>query len=216
MHFAHEGYIWIISLGIASLFLGILDASILSGITLMLALFAAFFFRDPDRNIPSDPKYIISPADGRVVNVEESTRAQVVSGRGFTRVGIFLSPLNVHVNRVPISGEVMNIDYVPGKYLPAFSKDAADVNEQNILKVTDSAGREVVLVQIAGMLARRIVCRAEVGDQVVQGERYGMIMLGSRVDIYFPVGANLKVHVGQRVIAGETVLGEYPAGQNVE
>ncbi len=216
MHFAREGYIWIISLGIASLLLGMIDATVLSGITLILALFAAFFFRDPDRNIPYDPRHIISPADGRVVNVEESTRSQVVSGGEFTRVGIFLSPLDVHVNRLPISGEVMKIDYKPGKYQPAFSKDVADVNEQNILRIMDSTGREVVLVQIAGMLARRIVCHAQVGDHVMQGERYGMIMLGSRVDIYFPVGANLKVHVGQRVTAGETVLGEYPTGQDVE
>ena len=115
----------------------------------------------------------------------------------------------MHVNRAPVAGQVTQVQHQPGKFRAAFAADAAEVNEQNAVSIQDAHGRRVVLVQIAGMLARRIVCRLTCGDQVQQGDRYGMIMLGSRVDVYCPAEAQLKIAVGQRVKAGETVIGEY-------
>ncbi len=209
MHFAREGYPWIFGLGSLSLVLGLLGFHFSGWILLGLTLFVAFFFRDPEREIPGDLDAIISPADGRVVSVEPLARGPYASEHPSSRVGIFLSPLNVHVNRVPVTGQVTQIQYQPGKFRAAFAADAAEVNEQNAVSIQDTYGRRVVLVQIAGMLARRIVCRLTGGEQVQQGDRYGMIMLGSRVDVYCPAEVQLKITVGQRVKAGETVIGEY-------
>jgi phosphatidylserine decarboxylase len=209
MHFAREGYPWIFGLGALSLVLGLLGFHSSGWILLGLTLFVAFFFRDPEREVPGDPDAIISPADGRVVSVEPLARGPYAPEQPSSRVGIFLSPLNVHVNRVPVTGQVTQIHYQPGKFRAAFAADAAEVNEQNAVSIQDAHGRRVVLVQIAGMLARRIVCRLTGGEQVQQGERYGMIMLGSRVDVYCPAEVQLKIAVGQRVTAGETVIGAY-------
>lgn len=211
MHFAREGYPWIFGLGSLSLVLGLLGFHSSGGILLGLTLFVAFFFRDPDREVPSDTDVIISPADGRVITVEPLARGKYASEQPASRVGIFLSPLNVHVNRVPVTGQVTQIQYQPGKFRAAFAADAAEVNEQNAVSIQDTYGHRVVLVQIAGMLARRIVCRLTGGEQVQQGDRYGMIMLGSRVDVYCPAEVQLKITVGQRVKAGETVIGAYRA-----
>ena len=212
MHFAREGYPWIIGLALLSFVLGLLELQPFGWIVLGLALFVAFFCRDPDRDVPDDARFIISPADGRVVTVEPLAQGKYVSEQPSCRVGIFLSPLNVHVNRVPVAGEITQIHHQPGKFRAAFAADAAEVNEQNAVSIRDGQGRRVVLVQIAGMLARRIVCHLKGGERVQQGDRYGMIMLGSRVDLYFPAAAELKITVGQRVTAGETVIGEYKAG----
>lgn len=209
MHFAREGYPWIFGLGSLSFILGLLGFHSSGSLLLGLTLFVAFFFRDPDREVPADTDVIISPADGRVISVEPLARGKYASEHPSSRVGIFLSPLNVHVNRVPVTGQVTHIDYQPGKFRAAFAADAAEVNEQNAVSIRDTRGRRVVLVQIAGMLARRIVCRLTGGEQVQQGDRYGMIMLGSRVDVYCPAEAQLKITVGQRVKAGETVIGAY-------
>jgi phosphatidylserine decarboxylase len=209
MHFAREGYPWIFGLGSLSLVLGLLDFHFSGGILLGLTLFVAFFFRDPDREIPDDTDVVVSPADGRVITVEPLARGKYASEQPSSRVGIFLSPLNVHINRVPVTGKVTQIHHQPGKFRAAFAADAAEVNEQNAVSIQDPRGHRVVLVQIAGMLARRIVCRLTDGEQVQQGDRYGMIMLGSRVDVYCPEEVELKIAVGQRVKAGETVIGQY-------
>lgn len=209
MHFVREGYGWILGLGALFLILGLLDWQPFGWLVLGLTLFVAFFFRDPDRAIPDDERFIVSPADGRVITIEQNAQGKYLSEQPSSRVGIFLSPLNVHVNRVPISGRVTQIQYQSGKFRAAFASDAAEVNEQNAVMLQDARGRHFVLVQIAGMLARRIVCRIKEGAQVQQGDRYGMIMLGSRVDLYCPAEAELKVEVGQRVKAGETIIGEY-------
>lgn len=211
MHFAREGYPWILGLGAASLILGLLDLQVMGGATLGLTLFVAFFFRDPHRHSPDDDGLILSPADGRVVTVESDARNPSAPAPPCVRVGIFLSPLNVHVNRMPVAGRVADIAYRAGKFRAAFAADAADVNERNTVSLEDARGRRLVLVQIAGMLARRIVCRVRRGEQVRQGDRYGMIMLGSRVDLYCPAEAELRIDVGQRVKAGETVIAVYPA-----
>ncbi len=209
MHFAREGWPWITGLGVFSFALGLLELEPLGWVALGLTLLVAFFFRDPDRDVPNDASVILSPADGRVVTVEPLAHGKYTSEQPSSRIGIFLSPLNVHVNRAPVAGQVIQVQHQPGKFRAAFAADAAEVNEQNAVSIQDAHGRRVVLVQIAGMLARRIVCRLTRGDQVQQGDRYGMIMLGSRVDVYCPAEAQLKIAVGQRVKAGETVIGEY-------
>ena len=209
MHFAREGYGWIFGLGALSLTLGLLGWQPFGWLVLGLTLFVAFFFRDPDRAIPDDERFIVSPADGRVITIEQHAQGRYLSEQPSSRVGIFLSPLDVHVNRVPISGQVTQIQYQPGIFRAAFASDAAEVNEQNAVMLQDTQGRHFIVVQIAGMLARRIVCRLKDGEQVEQGDRYGMIMLGSRVDLYCPAEVELKVEVGQRVKAGETIIGEY-------
>ncbi len=210
IHFAREGYPWIFGLGALTLVFGLLGFHSSGWMLLGLTLFVAFFFRDPDRETPDDADAIVSPADGRVVTVEPLARGKYAPEHPASRVGIFLSPLNVHVNRIPVTGKVTQIHYQPGKFRAAFAAEAAEVNEQNAVSIQDTHGRRVVLVQIAGMLARRIVCRLTGGEQVQQGDRYGMIMLGSRVDVYCPAEIELKIAVGHRVKAGETVLGAYP------
>ena len=209
MRFAPEGYSRIFSLGIASLILNLLDFSTLGLLFLLLTFFVAFFFRDPERTAPADDRLVLAPADGRVVTVEEIARGDHFLTAPATRIGIFMSPLDVHVNRVPVTGRVTSVQYKRGKFRPAFATAAAEVNEQNVVTIEDAHGRRIVLVQVAGMLARRIVCTLKGGEHVRRGHRYGMIMLGSRVDLYCPPEIVLRVQVGQRVKAGETVIGMY-------
>lgn len=210
MHFAPEGYPWIFGLGITSLVLGLLDFSTLSLIIFFLTLFVAYFFRDPERHAPEGEQLIVAPADGKVVTIEQGCQDERFVQAPTTRIGIFMSPLDVHVNRLPVTGQVQAVDYHPGKFRPAFAEEAVQVNEQNAVTVADTQGRTIAFVQIAGILARRIVCGLKGGERVQQGARYGMIMLGSRVDVYCPPEVDLKIEVGQRVRAGETIIGEYP------
>jgi phosphatidylserine decarboxylase len=210
MHFAREGYPYIFGLGIASLVCGLVGLKTLGLLFLLFTLFIAFFFRDPERHGPRDDRLILSPADGRVVTVEKNIREEHFLAAPSTRIGIFMSPLDVHVNRVPISGRVATVEYHAGQFRPAFAADATEVNERNAVTIQDDQGRRVLLVQVAGILARRIVCSLKGGEQVQQGDRYGLIMLGSRVDLYCSPDIRVKVQVGQRVKAGETVIGEYP------
>ena len=210
MHFAPEGYPWIFGLGITSLVLGLVDFPSLSLIVFFLTLFVAYFFRDPDRHVPEGEQFIVAPADGKVVTIEQECQDERFVQAPTTRIGIFMSPLDVHVNRLPVTGQVQAVDYHPGKFRPAFAEEAVQVNEQNAVTVADAQGHKIAFVQIAGILARRIVCGLKGGERVQQGARYGMIMLGSRVDIYCPPEVELKIEIGQRVTAGETIIGVYP------
>lgn len=209
MHFAREGYSRILGLGVICLVANLAGYPTLGLLFLFLTLFIAFFFRDPDRVPPGDERYIIAPADGKVVTIETDMQEKRFLNAPATRIGIFMSPLDVHVNRVPASGMVEAVRYQAGQFRPAFATDAADVNEQNAVTLTDAQGRRVVFVQIAGILARRIICYLQGGERVTQGDRYGVIMLGSRVDVYCPPEVQVKVEVGQSVRAGETIIAEY-------
>ena len=175
---------------------------------LVLGLFFLWFFRDPARVPPGGAESVVSPADGRILHVD----TDVEDGRFFegsgTRICIFMSPVDVHVNRNPIDGEVEAVRYHSGKYFAAYSEKASLDNEQNTVVMRTASGRRVGYVQIAGFLARRIVCHLSAGDTCVRGERMGMIKLGSRVDIFVPGAFTLKVEAGDRVLAGETVLGQ--------
>jgi phosphatidylserine decarboxylase len=165
--------------------------------------FFAFFFRDPDRRVPQDPNLVVSPADGRVMIAGPSDGRWAPPGN-WLQVTIFLSPLDVHINRTPVDGTVTRIEYRPGKFLPAYN-EASNDNELNEMWI-DHNGETIVVRQVVGMLARRIVCRVREGDRVGRGERIGLMKFGSRMDVFLPRTATLKVHVGQRVIGGVSVL----------
>jgi phosphatidylserine decarboxylase len=165
--------------------------------------FMAYFFRDPDRNVPPDPGLVVSPADGRVMMAGPSDGRWSPPG-SWKQITIFLSPMDVHVNRAPVSGRITRIEYRPGKFLPAYDQGAND-NELNEVWI-DHGGRPVVFRQVVGILARRIVCRVEEGQVLERGERVGLMRFGSRMDVFMPDDAILQVGVGDRVIGGETVL----------
>lgn len=174
----------------------------------VLTLWCAAFFRDPVRMVPRGPGLLVAPADGvvsQIVRVE--TPAEITLGDGpFIRVSIFMNVFNVHVNRAPVAGQVTERVYVPGKFLNAELDKASEDNERLLLKVRGEDGTEFGVVQIAGLVARRILTDAEVGDQLVMGERIGLIRFGSRVDVYLPPGYDCRVSVGQQTVAGETVI----------
>jgi phosphatidylserine decarboxylase len=169
-----------------------------------LAAFFAFFFRDPERTSPSDPDSVLSPADGRVL-VAGPAIAEAAPPGAWLQISIFLSPMDVHINRIPVSGRVTRVLYTRGKFLPAYRHDAAATNERSEIWI-DHGGQPIVARQIVGILARRVVCRAQSGAEVRAGDRYGIMKFGSRMDIFLPTTATLKVQVGETVRGGETVI----------
>jgi len=172
----------------------------------VLTLFTLSFFRNPHRTIPGGDGVIVSPADGTVVSVDHEATAPI-RGDGALRISIFMSVFNVHVNRVPIDSTVREIRYQKGRFLPAMKESASETNEQNMLHLQGSTDVDVVLVQVAGIVARRIVCYAERGSLVHRGDIFGAILFGSRVDVYLPPAVQVKVRTGDKVRGGETVLG---------
>jgi phosphatidylserine decarboxylase len=205
MSIAREGWPYVLTLVAAG---GLLAAARwygVGGTLVALGLFCAFFFRDPEREIPDAAGLVLSPADGKVVDVAVSVDGPI--GPGSTRVSIFLSIFDVHVNRAPIAGRVERVDYTPGEFLPAFDDKASLRNEQNTVVLSDGPTR-VAFKQIAGLVARRIVFRKRVDDRVERGERVGLIKFGSRVDVFLPAGARLRVGRGDRVRGGSSVIGE--------
>ncbi len=170
----------------------------------VLAAFFAFFFRDPDRSSSTDEALVLSPADGRVLIAGEAVADSTPPGT-WQQVSIFLSPIDVHVNRVPVSGRVVRVTYTPGRFLPAYRSDAGAANERSEIWI-EHRGQTIVFRQIVGVLARRVVCRAKVGDQVHAGDRFGIMKFGSRMDVFLPPSADLRIHVGDRVRSGETVI----------
>jgi phosphatidylserine decarboxylase len=171
-------------------------------IPLVLAGFFLFFFRDPDREASYAPGDVVSPADGRVLVAGAAESAGAPPGT-WQQVSIFLSPLDVHVNRVPVGGRVTRVRVTPGRFLPAYRSEAASQNERTEIWI-ERAGQTIVCRQVVGVLARRIVCRLGEGAQVETGQRYGIMKFGSRMDIYLPPGATITVHVGDRVLGGMT------------
>lgn len=172
----------------------------------LLGGFFAYFFRDPDRRIPQDAGLVVSPADGKVMMAGPTDHRWAPPG-DWTQITIFLSPMDVHINRTPVAGRITKIEYRPGKFLPAFDERAND-NELNEIWL-DAGGRTVVVRQVVGILARRIVCRVVEGQELSRGERIGLMKFGSRMDVFLPPDAELHVGVGDRVIAGESVLATF-------
>jgi phosphatidylserine decarboxylase len=172
----------------------------------LLGGFMAYFFRDPERHVPQDADIVVSPADGRVMIAGPSDGRWAPPG-DWKQITIFLSPMDVHMNRAPVAGAVTRIDYRPGKFLPAYDEGSND-NELNEVWI-DHHGRPVVFRQVVGMLARRIVCRVREGDTLARGQRVGLMKFGSRMDVFLPMEATLLVSVGDRVVGGETVLATF-------
>ena len=173
----------------------------------VLGLFFLFFFRDPERSSPTGTGIVLSPADGRVIIAGRALpdAAPPPGPEAWQQVSIFLSPMDVHVNRIPASGRVTKVLFSPGRFLPAYRHEAGGTNERSEIWI-DHGGQTVVARQIIGMLARRVVCRARVGDEVRAGDRFGIMKFGSRMDIFLPLTATIKVSVGQMVRGGETVI----------
>lgn len=171
---------------------------------IVLSAFFVFFFRDPDRVTPGDPDLVVAPADGRVMIAGDPAGPGAPAGH-WRQISIFLSPLDVHVNRTPVEGAVTRVEYHPGSFLPAYRKAAGELNEWTEVWF-ERRGRAVVCRQIVGVLARRIVCRLKPGDRVARGQRFGVMKFGSRVDVFVPPSSHIAVRVGDRVVGGETTL----------
>lgn len=168
--------------------------------------FTANFFRDPERVTPPGEQLVVAPADGKIILIKPANEPEFMKTET-TQISIFMSPINVHVNRNPISGIVKYFRYVKGEYFAAFEDKASEKNEKTIIGLEGSKGK-VLFKQIAGFIARRIVCDLKAGDEVKAGERFGMIKFGSRVDVFVPTSATVKVRLGDTAVAGETVLAE--------
>lgn len=205
-----DGYFYAAPFIAAGLLLGWLTQPAWAIIPFMLAAFFLWFFRDPGRVIPREPGAIVSPGDGRVTEVAPT----IVAGERLTRISIFLSVFNVHVNRAPIAGVVRHVRYQRGKYLNAMNAASAEHNEQNIVTMEDD-GQRVIFKQIAGLLARRIVFHPKVGDRLERGQRVGLIKFGSRVDVLMDESAQVRVKVGDRVKGGESVLAHVAARREI-
>ena len=201
-----EGYKFLVIFGFATVVLYFIT-DFLGLIGLVLTIWVYYFFRDPDRVSINDDNYLISPADGLVLQVQDTNGPKELNleDKKFKKVSIFMNVFDCHVNRTPCSGKITEILYKPGKFLNASLDKASEDNERNYYKISNSSGEEIIVVQIAGLIARRIVCEVKENDELNQGDRIGMIRFGSRADIYFE-NYNPLVKVNQKTIAGETIL----------
>jgi phosphatidylserine decarboxylase len=173
----------------------------------IIAVFVLQFFRDPARVIPQKPNAVLSPADGRIVVVEKTQ--DPYAGREALKISVFMNVFNIHANRAPVDGKIQNVQYFPGKLVNADLDKASVENERNALTITAANGQTVTCVQVAGLIARRILCYVNAGDKLERGQRYGFIRFGSRVDVYLPLTATPKVTVGDKVSATETILASF-------
>jgi len=205
-----EGHRWVFGLAVATVIFLLLGWGWLWKLCLLFGIFCGAFFRDPERFAPKKAGSLVSPADGRVLSITETAAPEAAEMGDSIKVSIFMSIFNVHVNRVPVAGRIVGIFYRPGKFFSANLDKAAEENERNLIVMDDEQGRRLAFVQIAGLIARRIVCFVEPGDEVVKGQRCGLIRFGSRVDLYLPQETEIDVSVGQHVKAGETIVGYLP------
>lgn len=203
---AKEGYPFIGAAVFCTVLLALLDFTLATGIAFILSLFVLGFFRDPERLGPERDDALISPADGKIILIEKSVDTEFTEAEAL-KISIFMNVFNVHVNRIPCSGTVGRVVYKPGKFYSADSEKGGLENEYCAAVITLDNGKKLAFVQIAGLIARRIVCWLELGDRVTRGERFGLIRFGSRVDLYLPAETEIAVEVGDKVRAGESVLG---------
>lgn len=211
-----EGHKFVAIFAAVTLILFLFIAEPLGWIGVVLTLWCAYFFRDPERVVPSDENLIVSPADG-VVNLIKTVvppKELDLGDEEMLRVTVFMNVFNVHVNRMPMSGQVLHTTYVPGKFLSADLDKASEQNERQAIKIENKDGLQIGIVQIAGLVARRILCEAREGDIYEKGHRFGLIRFGSRLDIYVPTKYKAKVALGQLAIAGETILFDLDGEQN--
>jgi phosphatidylserine decarboxylase len=203
---APDGYLFIIVFLLITTLVYFLGKPWIAIFPLLITLFMVFFFRDPERKIPEGENIFVSPADGKVILIKDVYEKDYLKTDS-KEISIFMSLFNVHVNRSPYDGKVSFIKHSSGKFFVAH-KDAASIENENTVMVLDGRNGKIVIRQVAGFLARRIVCRAKAGDELRHGERYGMIKFGSRLDVYLPKDVKIKVKVGDKVKAGETILGQ--------
>lgn len=203
--FAPEGYPYIGFFGVITVIVYIAGGSFAAILPFVLTLFMLYFFRDPERSVPVGDDIFVSPADGRVIVVSKTYEDRHLKSSAL-QISIFMSPLNVHVNRAPCDGTVESVLHTKGKFLSAFKPEASLQNE-NIAMVLDTKYGKILVRQVAGFIARRAVCRVKPGDALKAGGRYGVIKFSSRVDIYLPDNAKIMVKINDRVRAGETVIG---------
>jgi phosphatidylserine decarboxylase len=206
---AREGYPFIALFGFVTLVFALLGWTLLTLLLLSLTLFSVYFFRNPERVIPEGENLVIAPADGKVIFVGEVEEERYFKER-VTKVSIFMSVFNVHVNRVPCSGKVVEMYYNKGEFVNAYYDKASDANEQSGILLETDNGQRILFVQIAGLIARRIVTYPIIGDLLQRGARYGLIRFGSRLDIFFPKNSDVVVTLGEKTVAGETILGTLP------
>ena len=201
-----EGYKFL-AISILITFIALIFSKFLGTLLILLTFWVYYFFRDPERYSINDDNYLVSPADGLITDISEKSGPEELrlENTSFTKISVFMNVFNCHVNRIPTTGRIEEIFYKPGKFLNASLDKASEENERNYFKVKLANEEEIIIVQIAGLIARRIVCEVEQGQELKQGERIGMIRFGSRVDIYFK---NKKVlaKIGQNVVAGESLL----------
>ena len=201
-----EGYRFLVIAAVIT-FILLLISNFLGLISFILTIWVYYFFRDPERFPINDENYLLSPADGIISQIIETNGPSELGleNKKYTRVSIFMNVFNCHVNRVPTSGKITQILHKPGKYINASLDKASDENERNYIKMNNSVGDELILVQVAGLIARRIVCEIKENDEIKQGNKFGMIRFGSRVDLYFH-NHQLMVNINQKTIAGETII----------
>jgi phosphatidylserine decarboxylase len=205
---ASAGYPFIFASVFATVVFALLELTTLALIGLAASFFICYFFRDPDRVVPNFKGAVISPADGKVVLAGPVNNSRFYEG-SCIKISIFMSIFNVHVNRIPHEGYVKTVSYYPGKFFSANLDKASRENEHNAVILETEEGKKICTVQIAGLIARRIICKIQEGDIVARGQRFGLICFGSRLDVYLPPDIDLKVTVGDRVKAGTSVLGDW-------
>ncbi|PIP36862.1 MAG: phosphatidylserine decarboxylase family protein [Desulfobacterales bacterium CG23_combo_of_CG06-09_8_20_14_all_52_9] len=203
---ARSGYPFVLIAALVTGGFALIGFGILAILGLMTTLFIVYFFRDPDRKDPVESEVIVAPADGRVVSIEAAAKGPF-SAEPCKKIGIFMSLLDVHVNRMPFEGRIAEIRYNTGSFMAADRSQASGLNERNAILVETRGGRWISVVQVAGLIARRIVCRIRENEALARGERFGLIRFGSRVDLYLPESTPLRVHVGDRVRGGISVIG---------
>lgn len=201
------GYPLIFGSAFVTLILALLGLTTLTLICLVATLFTCAFFRDPDRVIPEGQEVVVSPADGKIISVSKTADSPFELGDTL-KISIFMSVFNVHVNRIPFTGRIKDIRYNPGKFFSANLDKASKKNEHNAVLLETDEGKDICFVQVAGLIARRIICSISPEDRVLRGNRFGIICFGSRLDVYLPVDSRVEVSVGDMVKAGTSVLGK--------
>ena len=205
--FAKEGFPFIGTAAGVTLCAGWLGWTPVAVIGAGLTLFVSWFFRNPARVVPEGAGLVVAPGDGKVIAIEEEFEPRYLKEKSL-RITIFLNVFDVHINRIPCEGTIEDVQYQPGLFLVASKPEATVKNEQNALMIKTTSGVKVLCVQVAGLIARRIVCWVSPKDRAIRGERYGLIRFGSRMDTFLPLGTNVRVAVGDRVKGGETILGD--------
>jgi phosphatidylserine decarboxylase len=201
-----EGYPFIIPAAVLAFLTALLGIYLIAFLLFMLTVFFTFFFRNPERKTPDDEKMVVSPADGKVIKIEEIIEKNILEGQ-YKKISIFMNVFNVHVNRIPYAGEIEKIVYKPGNFFSANMDKASLLNERNLVLIKTLEGKNILTIQIAGLIARRISCWLKQGMHVRKGQRFGLIKFGSRLEVFLPFESVIVIRIGDKVKAGETPIG---------